>query len=263
MELAAVLKAICPVAREPVLAEGASWLVDPASNFGDRLLREGTYEPGLLSAIRAVLRPGDTFIDVGANEGWFSILAARQVGPQGRVIAVEPQARLTPVIEAHIRRNGLGNVTLLSSAFGATASVAELALTPSTNSGATSLLRTRRQRWARRQSVAVHRLDTVAAMYGLTTIRCVKIDVEGFERDVLDGAGAWLDSGRIDYLLLETHPEALAARGDSREAIERWLRALGYVSEWWDGVYLWRWHERPCPPKPDDRPVVGVTRRGA
>jgi FkbM family methyltransferase len=250
MELAALLKAVLHIKRVPVTAEGASWLIDPASDFGNRLLREGTYEPGLLSAMRAVLQPGDAFIDVGANEGWFSILAANAVGPTGLVLAIEPQARLWPVIEAHIQRNDAAKLAVRQCRFacGAEQTTATITLAPSTNSGATTFRPNGRQRWGRRQVVDVQRLDALMRAHQLDTVRCLKVDVEGFERDVLNGCGDWLD-GRINYLLLETHPEVLEARGDSRDAVESWLKGKGYIPERWEGIYLWRWHELPCPPR--------------
>ena len=51
---------------------------------------EGTYEPNKVAAVQRLLATGGTFIDVGANKGDFSLIAARTAGPEGRVIAFEP-----------------------------------------------------------------------------------------------------------------------------------------------------------------------------
>ncbi|MCH8270919.1 MAG: FkbM family methyltransferase, partial [Planctomycetes bacterium] len=60
-----------------------------------------------------VLRPGDTFVDGGANTGLVSMFAAWQVGPRGRVLAFEPNPTPRAQLEWHVRKNGLGQVRVL------------------------------------------------------------------------------------------------------------------------------------------------------
>jgi len=98
LELAECLKKALRIRRYEIEEEGLRVWIDPVSNVGSRLLAEGTYEKKLTEALPHLLGPNLTFYDVGANEGWFSLVAARIVGPSGRVIAVEPQERLWPVI---------------------------------------------------------------------------------------------------------------------------------------------------------------------
>src|SRR5690242_10654789 len=59
--------------------------VDPVSVFGISLIRTSVYEPELSTLLRAILRPGDICVDLGGNEGYFSVLGAGAVGPGGRV----------------------------------------------------------------------------------------------------------------------------------------------------------------------------------
>ena len=92
--LAVLIKALLLVRRvEHPTPEGVFW-IDPASSQGGALARNGIYEPELLATVKTRLGPGDTVVDVGANEGYFSVVASRRVGSTGRVIAIEPQARL-------------------------------------------------------------------------------------------------------------------------------------------------------------------------
>jgi len=76
LELGIFLKWLLRVRRLETEAQGIKLWVDPASNFGKRVLREGNYESELTAAVGELLQPGQTFVDVGANEGWFSMLAA-------------------------------------------------------------------------------------------------------------------------------------------------------------------------------------------
>lgn len=76
-----------------------------------RQLRDGfEWEPDTSKIIREALKPGDTFIDCGANIGWFSILASRTVGPDGRVIAFEPWKPNYDVLKENLRLNCCENV---------------------------------------------------------------------------------------------------------------------------------------------------------
>src|SRR3954468_546190 len=103
--LAVGLKRMLRVERQNlVTSEGTFW-VDPASFSGQELATHGVYDPGTLAALKSLLQRGDTFIDVGANEGYFSVVAARLVGPTGRVIAIEPQSRLARVLERNFAIN--------------------------------------------------------------------------------------------------------------------------------------------------------------
>src|SRR2546423_2566376 len=69
-------------------AEGTFWL-DPSTNLGCVLIRNDIFEPSTVAALQENLGPGQTFVDLGANEGYFSVIASRIVGPSGRVIAIE------------------------------------------------------------------------------------------------------------------------------------------------------------------------------
>jgi hypothetical protein len=100
-------KAAFPLRRQTVDTPIGKFWIDPVSNLGHALRREGTYEPGMRAVLESFLGPGKVFVDLGANEGYFTVLAARLTQPRGRVLAVEPQARLIPIIETNLRINKL------------------------------------------------------------------------------------------------------------------------------------------------------------
>lgn len=80
--------------------------------IGAAIARDKQYEPHVTHAIRQILRPGDWFIDVGANIGYFSLLAGTIVGSTGQVIAFEPNPNNCDLIEQSIAANQLANITV-------------------------------------------------------------------------------------------------------------------------------------------------------
>lgn len=201
--------------------------IDPASNFGVAILDQGAYEPGMVALLGRTLGPGDTFVDAGANEGWFSVVASRLVGPAGRVLAIEPQGRLQPVLAQNFRANACANVVVAPLAVGAGDGELRLHLMPSINTGASSASRPTRYP-LRTQRV---RCTTLAALFrseGIDRCDLLKVDVEGAEWDLLRGAEPLLTSGAIRRIALEYHPTILARNGSSVAGIHEWLLARGF-----------------------------------
>ena len=95
-----------------------------ASNFGFRLTSAQGYEPETKALLVSFLKPGMVFVDLGANEGFFSVVASRLVGSGGKILAIEPQARLGSVIRRNLELNLAANVTLAQVAISAEAGVA-------------------------------------------------------------------------------------------------------------------------------------------
>ena len=94
--------------------EGFRMHVDPGDYaVGHTIARTGSYEPEVSAALREVLGPGGTFVDVGANLGWFSLLGASLVGPLGRVIAVEPNPINVALLRDSAKDNGFDNIDTL------------------------------------------------------------------------------------------------------------------------------------------------------
>src|SRR5437867_4039784 len=134
--LAAFVKQLIDIRRMVVRTQVGSFLVDPISNLGDALIRQGLYEPGMVETLKRFLSPGSVFVDVGANEGFFSVVGGSMVSASGSVIAIEPQTRLRTVLEQNLKLNGLSNVALYQVAVSNSEGVVELYLSPDTNTGA-------------------------------------------------------------------------------------------------------------------------------
>lgn len=160
----------------------------------DALVVDEVYD-GCYSA--ATLRPGDTVVDVGANIGTFTILAARKIGPQGRLVCVEPEPENARLLAANISRNGLTWVSRVEAALDR--APGRLKLYRSGNPGMHSLL----PRYSRSVEVAVQTLDEVTDRFGLGKIDLLKIDVEGAELGAIAGGPKTLARSR--QVILETH----------------------------------------------------------
>lgn len=225
--LAVVIKTLLGVRRiEAQTPEGRFWL-DPASEFGQRLLTLGIYEPDSIAALKGILKPGGTFADVGANEGYFSVLASAIVGNAGRVLAVEPQNRLQEVLRRNFALNNAENVTLAAVAVTAEPGVAELSLAASMNTGASSL--TGRARYKlERQTVPTVTLSALVEEWGVDRVDLLKMDIEGSEHEAIFGSRSLFESGLVRAIVLELHHDHLRARGLGEKAIVDFLLGCGY-----------------------------------
>jgi FkbM family methyltransferase len=212
--------------QEVAVPEGRFW-VDLASNFGFRVTSPEGYEPQTKQLLLSFLSPGMVFVDLGANEGFFSVVAARQVGPGGRVFAIEPQARLGSVVRRNLELNAVTNTTLVAVAVSDAESVADFNLAPDTNSGSSGL--SRATRYANpTQPVRTTTLAGFLAEQGLSVVDVMKIDIEGFEYEAVLGSPEVFRTHRVRRLLIEIHGSLLAARGRRPESIAELLLSHGY-----------------------------------
>jgi FkbM family methyltransferase len=177
---------------------------------------EADYEPETFRFLRRACRPGETILDIGAHIGLFAVVIGRLVGPTGRVFAFEPTPGTRRVLERTVRLNGCEAwVEVRPEAVSGARGRAEFHDTEDLGSNANSLVATRRHS----SSIPVDtiRVDDFVAERGLT-VSCLKIDVEGAELGVLEGARATLRRDR-PAMSLALHPEAIRASGASLRAI--------------------------------------------
>ncbi len=185
----------------------------------------GSFEPNEFNFLDRLLKPGMVFVDVGANDGYYTLFAARRVGAAGRVVSVEPSSRERGHLERNIARNGVGNVEIVPAALGASAGHADLHLAHGVHTGHNTLGRFAHDDVvpARVERVPLETLDAVAARLGLAHVDVVKIDVEGGEANVIAGARTVLQSMR-PVLMMEVSDGALQAQGSSEAALIAMLR---------------------------------------
>jgi FkbM family methyltransferase len=164
--------------RDARLTFGATVRCDLREYQQRRLYLFGAFEPNLTSLVRHQVRPGDVFADVGANLGYFSMLASTLVGSGGKVIAVEASPPIYNTLRANLDRNGCGNVTPVNVAATADTTTVEILPGAASNTGTTQI---------RPGSGTVPGrpiLDILGADAPRVTF--IKVDIEGSERPVLE-----------------------------------------------------------------------------
>ena len=196
--------------------------------IGLNILR-GHYERDEIQFVRAVLKPGDSAIDVGAHIGFFTMQMAAAVGPEGRVYAFEPLDLNADLLEQSVAENGFGGrVDFRRAAAGAAPGMATLTFPVETlNSGGAYLLRDGTAPLAghRKKEVPVVALDALDLR---RPVRLIKMDVEGAEPQVLRGAASLLQRDR-PLILSELHPTQLErASGITASQFLAQIDAFGY-----------------------------------
>ena len=192
----------------------------------------GKWEPRTVAAVRRILRPGMTAVDVGAHIGYFTTLFSELVGPSGSVWAFEPHPRNHAVLVENARA---ANVECVAAAV-SDRDAADVPLYPGHDSGGHTLTR-RPAPVGGRQPLPVRtcRLDTFWEQRARPPVDLVKVDVEGFEPEVLAGADELLRANGGVRLIVEYHPRALRARGMDPGELLRRLDRIGCVAEVLDG----------------------------
>jgi FkbM family methyltransferase len=212
-----------------VVAAGEAAGLKLFARRADPAFASGTYELPVQKIVASNLPAGAVFYDVGANIGFFSLIAARVVGPRGQVYAFEPVPRNAASIERSARLNAMSHIHVFRAAVGARAGRSELVLTRHIG-GATLASAGTPHDAEGRIEVEVVTIDELIAARTLHPPSLVKIDVEGAEADVLQGMQKTLVEYRplILYEVDDATSEGLARKA---EAIARILRAAGYSIE--------------------------------
>jgi FkbM family methyltransferase len=208
-----------------VTAEGLRFHLDPNDAvITGAILRDGTWEKAETETIRRLLAPGDTFIDVGANVGWYTAIASRSVGPRGRVIAFEPAPGSLAYLRRTVAENGCRNVTIEPKALSDKPGTLDLHIGVE-NKGHNSIIAS----GATGETVAVEAVtldDYLGDVPG--GIRLIKIDTEGAEGFILRGMRETFRKNPHMAILMEYHPRLIRSLGFDPPSLIRDLYGLGY-----------------------------------
>jgi len=176
--------------------------------------------------IRGALSPGENFWDIGANIGYFTLLAAAALNNTGRIVAFEPGQTAFQRLQENIGLNNFRNITAVNLAASNSAGEARLYLaTEIADTGAN--LYQRGEDRTQCEIIQTIPLDIFLNQEQLPPPQFIKIDVEGAELAVLQGATNIL-SEFSPLLLLEMEEKTLRAAGTDKTAIQNWLSPLGY-----------------------------------
>ena len=190
----------------------------------------GLWEPNLSAWIESRLEPGDVFIDVGANIGYFTLLAASRVGPTGKVVAVEAMPAIFQHLAAHVAGNALTNARLINEAAVGPGDPSEVLLYwgGEGNIGSSGLIQHTSD--ARAVKVPARTLAQMLTSEECRRARLMKVDVEGVEGRTLRGLGLERDcfDPRLE-LIVEISVGAEA--GTDHEELLRYLAGLGFFPD--------------------------------
>jgi FkbM family methyltransferase len=205
------------------LSDGQILTID----LGDRIQRlmwGGVYEPQVRRCLTAFLRPGDTFVDVGAHIGFFSLIASSLVGSSGRVYSFEANSSLFPTLRSNAAQFPWMEV-FLRAVCNKSGSVAFSNPQHAGESGWGKLASVRSEGYI--ESVEAVSLDEWHESLQFPPIRLIKIDAEGSEPLILEGARRILSLTR-PYLIIEVNDVLLREVGQTRNSVIDSLRVQGY-----------------------------------
>jgi FkbM family methyltransferase len=230
MQLAVYLvRLLAPDERRRISSTGMGirLYLDAFSHLGQVVTRDNIYEPETVEIYRQNLKPGQVVLDIGTNEGVFASLAGKIVGDSGLVIAIEPQSRLRDIIEINFRINEVTNFKIYQSAFGKNESEKmSLNLYPALNNGASSLM-TSNKLSSKTEEISFISTETILNECQISKIDFVKVDVEGFEHQVVKELLPYIKRGVICKLLLDYHTSILQSQNINPQHIHDSLIASG------------------------------------
>ena len=208
--------------------QGFTMMLQGDNYLEEKIIKTGSWEPATTEVFRYLVKPGMTVVDIGANIGYFSLLSASLVGSTGQVHAFEPYPGYQERLKQSLSVNDLPQVRLIPFALSDKVESHDLYK---------GLASARMHKWTHEDpafnkvrdvvKVSCLPLDEYAKRY-LSRIDIIKIDVDGYEMNVLRGAQESLRKYK-PILIAELFEEALLDAGSSVREILDFLEEMGYV----------------------------------
>lgn len=211
---------------------GIRFRFDQAPSHYMQSMRLGEYEIETVAAMRHFLRQGSTFIDVGANLGYFSAWALHLTGARGRVIAFEPVPELADRLEVLCADNPGCGLAIHRVALGEAPGTAEMTLAGDAMLGGNTMVAGLVPPGEARGhvNVTIARLDAHVDAQRVGRAALMKIDVEGFEDHVLRGMRQSFQNGFGAPIICEVTPSALRLQGRDLNDLLDYMRQWGYLA---------------------------------
>lgn len=228
------------VARFPRSKTGLRFECEPNAGLTWTLFCDGEYESRESDLIQKLLTPGATFVDIGANWGYFTLLAADAVGPHGRVVAVEADPRNYERLCRNVRLNGLDQVTVLHAAAASKPGVLNLVGYNEAEKnhgishirGDANVVSTNRMPRSGDPLIEVQ-AETVDTLLdnlgGVDRVDLLKMDIEGAEALALPGMLNGLRAGRYRRITIELHCNVLKEYSSDSAALMGLFDDAGYT----------------------------------
>lgn len=199
----------------------------PTQFVSKSILLFGVFEPQEAFWFDKTVKPGMTVIDIGANIGQYTLLAAERIGNSGRVISFEPADDNFDILQRNVEMNGFGDrVQLIKNAVGSSIGICEFVL--ATDGGSNSIYqKSTNQSTVKRINVPCVTLDSIFMSQDFDRVDLIKIDAEGADFEVIKGAQKTLKKYH-PVLFVEFAERVLIKFGTTPIEMLRFLRQLGY-----------------------------------
>jgi FkbM family methyltransferase len=195
------------------------------TSYVDECIREsGKFESASIDLVKKLVKPGDVVLDIGANIGYYSVILAKAVGVTGKIFAFEPTHWYRTVLERNVEANKLQNITIVPIGLSNSAQILDIDIF---HSSATLHAADDTEKPLSSESIRLEPLDTFVAAQNFERIDFIKIDVDGHEPKVLEGAREILSKWRPKILLEVAHLNYLKA-GYRADEFYKWLKENDY-----------------------------------
>lgn len=212
-----------PSLQSSVLS-GLKMEIDPWEWVQNGIFKDGVVEPLSVRLYERILAPADTYVDVGAHVGFHALIARRCVGDEGRIVAIDPQPYNCEKILTNCRANDFSNILTIVAVAGGKSGFVTLNDQSSRDKSRLTMALTPVNDRPRQFRVPMIRLDGLFDDLGLRSVELLKIDVEGFEPEVLKGLGRHISMVR--NMLFELLPDSLRS-SDTTEMLNS-IRTNGF-----------------------------------
>jgi len=212
--------------------------VDLSDHIQRQIYFLGHYERKITDLVFRTIKPGDTFLDIGANVGYYSILAGHLVGPTGSVHSFEPIPWIFSELEGNVTLNSLNNVHLNQIAVSDTPGPLTIHLPGPGNSGlGSSIQRPPPYHSGQTVECEAERLDNYLKENDVQNIKLIKMDIEGAEFLAMRGMTETFSRTPAPNVICEADEDLLGNPGFSVGDLARFMTDFGYQVENFD-----RWH---------------------
>jgi len=200
-------------------------LLNPTEHIQQQLFWYGYYEKELGELLKKIIKPGEVFLDLGANIGYFSLLVANN-SPSVKVISFEPVAGLFQNMNDNISLNNIKNISTVNAAVGEISGEGELFVSAPNNLGMSSFHQPENYS-GKKERVKIVTIDDWFKTSGLSKIDVIKLDIEGSELDALKGMKEMLQKDK-PIVIVEVNPETLSMFNLEPFAIYDHLKQLNF-----------------------------------
>jgi len=208
------------------LANNFYMQVNPSEHIQQQLFWYGYYEKEVGDLIKKILKPNEVFLDIGANIGYFSLLAAIHQ-PSAKIFSFEPVTSIFKQFEENIALNKISSVTVINAAVGERDDLKEIYISTADNIGMSSFQEPENYS-GRKEKVKVIAIDGWFKSSGLPKIDLVKIDIEGSELSALKGMTKTLLNFK-PVIIVEVNPDTLRLFDHRSLDIFDHLKQLGFT----------------------------------